>query len=526
MATAFAHDTPTTTPPLARAAGKLALVASAGAEAIAAGLGQPSFAEAHAEVQRLIHAENNLPPGHTDEDVDAACDRSSAAVKVLLAIPSANTDEAFAKVDVVRALYEAHAVPYLAETLDELRERIAASQTLQSADLDVEFFAMVAKIGAMPDAKQQFDAMARAWKRAGIVEDLSSTDATLVEAWQEWKAGANDVDRHGGGDTALGEIAAARHEAAEDIIVRTIPTGATGVAIKLRCALYGIATEKWVSQAIQDGDDTTLIARAEDMDAEAHAIVDAIAFLTRPAPSQRAWEAAVAGLINAEAASDKHWTEVEEPLSAERGRLFPQQLDSPECVAWCAANGWETMMLGSDRSQQETIKAEDRLFETPAPDAAALALKLDRLFNNNRDPIPGFQALVQADAHRLAGTAVPQPAPSPVRQAFEAWIAARITYDLADSGLEPDEDPTYMGWIEAERTLAATPPRSAEDMLFKLFPLALSEHGPTSYQGTFELVYQPAGPVDAPYLDDSTWRGLIDGMMALSPRLAIRCATG
>jgi hypothetical protein len=364
MATAFAHDIPDTVPPLSRAASKLALVASAGVEAIAAGLAQPTFAEAHAEVQRLFHAESNLAPGFTDEELDAACDRSSAAVKVLIAVPSGNAREAFQKVDAIRAIYEAHAVPYLAETLDELR-------------------GFMTPAGA--DAKG---------------------DEPLVAAWERWKSSSSSITGEGVGcDSAADRPHVEVREEAEQLILDNRAAAEAGLLVKLRLALDHTHLPEWASRALYAGNDQVLFARSDELDVDSRLIVDVMAFLSKPARSG-------------------------------------------------------------------------------------------------------------------AGVPVTAPAGSPVRTAFEAWIAARITYDLADSVLEPNEDPAYLGWIEAERTLAATPPQSAEDMLFKLFPLALSEHGPNAHQGTFELVYKPAGPVDAPYLDDSTWRGLIDGMLALSPRLA------
>jgi hypothetical protein len=57
----------------------------------------------------------------------------------------------------------------------------------------------------------------------------------------------------------------------------------------------------------------------------------------------------------------------------------------------------------SERLHEATIMAEDRLFETPAPHIAAVLVKLDLLWRDERDPIPGFQELVLADIKRLGG---------------------------------------------------------------------------------------------------------------------------
>ncbi len=44
-------------------------------------------------------------------------------------------------------------------------------------------------------------------------------------------------------------------------------------------------------------------------------------------------------------------------------------------------------------------------FETPAPDIAAVMVKLEALWADERDPIHDYNALVLADVRRLAGEA-------------------------------------------------------------------------------------------------------------------------
>ena len=56
----------------------------------------------------------------------------------------------------------------------------------------------------------------------------------------------------------------------------------------------------------------------------------------------------------------------------------------------------------SERLRDASSEAEDRLFETPAPHWGAVLVKLDLLWRDERDPIPGFQELVLADVRRLA----------------------------------------------------------------------------------------------------------------------------
>jgi hypothetical protein len=57
----------------------------------------------------------------------------------------------------------------------------------------------------------------------------------------------------------------------------------------------------------------------------------------------------------------------------------------------------------SDRLYRAINPAEDVLFATPAPDLAAVQIKLDLLWKDDRDQIPAYQDLVMADVRRLSG---------------------------------------------------------------------------------------------------------------------------
>lgn len=56
----------------------------------------------------------------------------------------------------------------------------------------------------------------------------------------------------------------------------------------------------------------------------------------------------------------------------------------------------------SNRLYSAISPVEDALFATPAPDIAAVQIKLGLLWNDERDPIPAYQDLVMADVRRLS----------------------------------------------------------------------------------------------------------------------------
>lgn len=116
-------------------------------------------------------------------------------------------------------------------------------------------------------------------------------------------------------------------------------------------------------------------------------------------------------------------------------------------------------------------------------------------------------------------TSVPAALPSPAEQAFEAWVTARMTYEeLVAAGGSP-EGAEFNAFLDAERALAAAPARTAEDIVLKLLQLAMNEHGGMGDKGPFALEWSSSAPGE-PYLEDLAWRGLIDGMLAVSPRIA------
>lgn len=101
----------------------------------------------------------------------------------------------------------------------------------------------------------------------------------------------------------------------------------------------------------------------------------------RPAPTE--WEVALAAFREAEAATDHHWNTVEEPANL-AGRMTP------------------AIHAESDELTVAKGHAEDRLFETTAPNIAALRVKLELLWADKRHPIPEFQQLILADMRRLS----------------------------------------------------------------------------------------------------------------------------
>jgi hypothetical protein len=164
-----------------------------------------------------------------------------------------------------------------------------------------------------------------------------------------------------------------------------------------------------------------------------------------PALDRRAWDRALAAYRAAVTASDEHYRLVEEPAieEAERrapfaGCYFEDTAKSGQTVRhrWDPKdpNGYEGLppgsvltikarevrraweahqqarqALGMDAIAEQSnalytaiTPAEDALFETPAPDLAGVAVKLDLLWNDDRDQIPSYQELVRADVRRLS----------------------------------------------------------------------------------------------------------------------------
>lgn len=158
------------------------------------------------------------------------------------------------------------------------------------------------------------------------------------------------------------------------------------------------------------------------------------------------WEVAYAAFLAASNASDEHWETVEEPaimelqrraprpstsfsIPARNGQVATFTFDPSDPDKWdCSGEQfleatralkaqWQTYErdaplvraeLNIDAISKDSTDhldacsaAEDRLFETPAPDLDAVRIKLELLWLDDREPCPGFNALVLADVQRL-----------------------------------------------------------------------------------------------------------------------------
>jgi hypothetical protein len=163
-------------------------------------------------------------------------------------------------------------------------------------------------------------------------------------------------------------------------------------------------------------------------------------------PTDRAaWDRALAEYQAASDASDHHWRTVEEPMCDEIDRRAPHPgafftvparsgqvgrlpwYPDPTAYAgqgptiYAAAKAHHAKMEAwkqaaadlqrdaiserSDELQDACSDAETRLFHTPAPDLAAIRVKLELLWGGERDRLPDYDALVMADVRRLCGEA-------------------------------------------------------------------------------------------------------------------------
>lgn len=196
----------------------------------------------------------------------------------------------------------------------------------------------------------------------------------------------------------------------------------------------------------------------------------------------------------------------------------------------------DTVIGAHNDDIQARDDAETLILETAAATPAGAAVKLrfaldtactemwvnEALIAGNDMALMARADELDVDARLIVDTLalLVRPAETTVRDAFEAWAAARLAYDLAppDESLNGD-GPLMEAIIRTEAALAAASPATPEDMLYKLMPLALHEHGPNMYEGTFAIRWTPRQE-GTPLLDDEMWRGLIDGMLKLSPRIA------
>lgn len=164
------------------------------------------------------------------------------------------------------------------------------------------------------------------------------------------------------------------------------------------------------------------------------------------APDRRAFERALAAYRAAVKASEDHYRLVEEPAedevqrrapfhgctfyhTATNGKTVGHRWNPNEPDGWdygppnsilaqkaqavraaYEANQRAREQMGMAAISEESNRlysainpAEDALFQTPAPDLAAVAVKLDLLWNDDRDPIREYEKLVREDVRRLSG---------------------------------------------------------------------------------------------------------------------------
>lgn len=388
MATAFAHDVPDTSSPLTSAAGKLALVASAGAAEIAA---------------------------------EAATDPS-------------------------------------------------APEPTDAQALNREFHALIDRIAAKPNSEDRFQALLRAWRRLGAAPTDDPADVKLLAAWADWKSASLSIEGVGvGDDFKTDKPYVERRLAAEQAIIQGTASTVAGVLVKLRFALDCVTSE-WASEALYQGDDLTLMGRADELDADAILIIDTIGFLTQAADVSgsdlahaiaeakrleadasayaidvadkartslaRALEAAEAAVPHRTTASsyenafgDRVFMSTERPTSIEVGRRFLDRNDcedDKEFIATCRAGVAlldERNRLVADAKARVTIDHDVPMFEAEekrrwdavhrASDAivtircaspAELLVKFDRLVEDDRLDDEDVKAALRADIERLALT--------------------------------------------------------------------------------------------------------------------------
>lgn len=111
-------------------------------------------------------------------------------------------------------------------------------------------------------------------------------------------------------------------------------------------------------------------------------------------------------------------------------------------------------------------------------------------------------------------------APSPdVFTAFTAWRNARIAAYYAEPC--PDElmDKLVDRALDAERALAATPARCADDILLKVLCLALAAHEQT-YAGAPIMLPRVDRDPGTDYTEDAMWEAVIADLLAISPLIA------
>lgn len=99
-----------------------------------------------------------------------------------------------------------------------------------------------------------------------------------------------------------------------------------------------------------------------------------------------------------------------------------------------------------------------------------------------------------------------------VAAAYERWRRARVELMTAQprSAVYEDDDPLLVREADAIRALAAVPARTPTDLLAKLLPLAIAEHGELIGQRMFEA----SVPAEDSFQESDLWRGLIADLSA------------
>ena len=128
------------------------------------------------------------------------------------------------------------------------------------------------------------------------------SDAALVDAWADYAAGAQLLYIDDNQTAAEREAQAClKIDPADKVICNTAAVGLAGIAVKLRRAITDVCDERWLEEAIINGDDATLQTRASELDYQARLVAEAILALEElgkgDADPHRGWLAERDGLL-------------------------------------------------------------------------------------------------------------------------------------------------------------------------------------------------------------------------------------
>jgi hypothetical protein len=150
--------------------------------------------------------------------------------------------------------------------------------------------------------------------------------------------------------------------------------------------------------------------------------------------------------------------------------------------------------------------AEDLLMECPSPDASAFATKYLVAHAGGRD-IDAWGAIFEAEARQFADLAS---AVSPVMQtAVDRWVETSLAC-RAHAGTDDEATPLHDADLAAAQAVAMLPAQSPEELLIKLYMLALVECGQV---GPGELKYDRNEECEETIL----WNGIVADLPRLSP---------